>query len=79
MVHGLAALDENAVLHSHKGAEIEPSDNRNKATVRHFRRFCSSSFQSSNMNRSRSCTSQAGLYTAVFIYFLCGNAVLLPW
>lgn len=22
---------------------------------------------------------QDGLHTAVFVYFLCGNAVLLPW
>ena len=31
------------------------------------------------MNHSHLCASQAGLYTAVAIYFLCGNAVLLPW
>ena len=31
------------------------------------------------MNHSQLCASQAGLYTAVAIYFLCGNAALLPW
>lgn len=80
MVHGLAALDANAIQHSYKGVEIEPNDDKNKPPVR---RCLGSSVQTTLFpvayDHSRLCASQAGLYTAVAIYFLCGNAVLLPW
>ena len=85
MGHGSAAVEGKDLAHqSFKVVEVEPCPVRRKEKV-----CCPlpvqslwgkiSYFAHFQLRLSHGAQVQDGLHTAVFIYFLCGNAVLLPW